>query len=425
MNCASSCRRAALFAVLFALTTGVVQVAAQEPAPGPAPGVATKFFYADATQEGVISLFLDAPGGRVVYYERIGEQLKRLGATQSAPGRQTIFREATTWSCVRLVRRFFAQGTLPDGSQVKGDTDLRTRSCADRFDVVVPRSAATGSVVRVRVVDRWGIGGITPVLCIAPPKGSRSCDKFPFRRAVAVGTRRFRASARGRWRVELRVAGHSSRSAVQVGGGRAAAPPPNLLATGDSTMQGVDSFLASELGDSVRVRSEIQLGFGLSKTSRFRDFARQAVKRVKPTTTVYTAGGTEGATMPTPSGVSAKCCDERWVVEYARRVRSMMAIYGQGGHARVFWLTLPTPRSAAFVTAAVNAAILRAAKGVNYVTVVRMDTIFTPNGYAEVIRYRGRNVRVRGDDGLHLTVAGTAIAASVIAKAIRATPAPT
>ena len=414
-----------MFAVLLALSIGAAHAHAQAPQTGHAAGVLTKFFYADATQEGVISLFLDAPGARVVYYERIGARLQRLGATRSPPGGQTVFREATTWSCVRLVRRFFAQATLSDGTRVEGNTDVRTRSCAERFDIVVPRSAATGRVVRIRVVDRWGIGGITPSLCITPPKGSRSCDKLPFRRAVAVGLHRFRPSERGRWRIELRVAGRSVRASVQVGGGAAAPPPPpNLLATGDSTMQGVDSFLASELGDTMRVRSEIQLGFGLSKTAAFRDFARRAVKRVRPATTVYTAGGTEGATMATPSGVSAKCCDERWVVEYARRARSMMGIYGQRGSARVFWLTLPTPRSAAFVTAAVNGAILRAAKGLAYVTVVRMDAIFTPNGYADVIRYRGRNVRVRADDGLHLTVAGTAIAASVIATAIRATPAP-
>lgn len=406
-----------MFAALFALSAGAAH--AQAPAP------VTKFFYADATQEGVISLFIDAPGGHVVYYERVGERLERLGATQSPPGAQTVFREATTWSCVRLVRRFVAQGTLPDGTRVKGDADLRTRSCADRFDIVAPRRAATGKVVRIRVVDRWGIGGITPTLCITPPKGSRSCAKHPFRRAVAVGTRRFRPSERGRWRIELRAAGRSTRAAVQVGGGALAPPPPpNLLATGDSTMQGVDSFLASELGDAFRVRSEVHLGFGLSKTSAFRDFARRAVKRVRPTTTVYTAGGTEGATMPTPAGASVKCCDEPWVVEYTRRVRAMMAIYGQRGSARVFWLTLPTPRAAAFVTAAVNTAILRAAQGLRFVTVVRMDKIFTPNGYADVIRYRGRDVRVRGDDGLHLTVAGTAIAASAIAKMIRATPAP-
>jgi hypothetical protein len=48
-----------------------------------------------------------------------------------------------------------------------------------------------------------------------------------------------------------------------------------------------------------------------------------------------------------------------------------------------------------------------------------MDSIFTPNGFAEVIRYRGRYITVRTADGIHLNVSGTAIAANVIAIALR------
>ena len=47
-----------------------------------------------------------------------------------------------------------------------------------------------------------------------------------------------------------------------------------------------------------------------------------------------------------------------------------------------------------------------------------MDSLFTPDGFAEVIRYRGRYIRVRTADGIHLNVSGTAIAAKVIAAAI-------
>lgn len=48
-----------------------------------------------------------------------------------------------------------------------------------------------------------------------------------------------------------------------------------------------------------------------------------------------------------------------------------------------------------------------------------MDLIFTPDGYGDVIRYRGRDVDVRGVDGVHLNVAGTAIAAKVVARELR------
>jgi hypothetical protein len=48
-----------------------------------------------------------------------------------------------------------------------------------------------------------------------------------------------------------------------------------------------------------------------------------------------------------------------------------------------------------------------------------MDVVFTPDGYREVIRYRGRDVDVRDVDGVHLNVAGTAIAAKIVAGELR------
>jgi hypothetical protein len=408
---------------------GLAQAQAQAPPPTPdpaaappPPGTFTSFLYADASQEGVISLFFDAPGARVIYYEHIGNYLRRLGATQSEPGAQTVFREATTWSCVRVVRRFHATARLPDGRLAVGDYSVRTRSCDDRFDVRVPRRVAPGKVARVRVVDRWGIGGLRPVLCITPPGERPTCDTLAFPTAVAVATRRFRASERGRWRVDLRVRGHHERGSVQVGGGKAPAPPPILLATGDSTMQGVDSFLSADLGETVRVRSDVRPGFGVSKTNASARFASTQVTRLHPATTVVSIGGTEGATMRTPEGVSIECCEEPWIAEYSRRVRTMMLTYARRGRGRVLWLTQPAPATPALtlVTNAVNVGIVRAAEGLKHVTVLRMDKLFTPDGYSETIRYRGRTVHVRQRDGIHLNVAGTAIAATAIAQAVRA-----
>ena len=51
-------------------------------------------------------------------------------------------------------------------------------------------------------------------------------------------------------------------------------------------------------------------------------------------------------------------------------------------------------------------------------TVLRADLIFSPNGYRDVMRYRGAKVRVREPDGVHLNVAGTAIAATAIARVL-------
>jgi len=99
----------------------------------------------------------------------------------------------------------------------------------------------------------------------------------------------------------------------------------------------------------------------------------------------------------------------------------MMRIYLRAGRGRVFWLTPPLPRypARAMITNAVSAAVERAAVGLVGVTVMRVDRFFSPDGYSDVIRYRGRYVRVRESDGVHLNIAGTAIAAQLLAPAVR------
>ena len=123
--------------------------------------------------------------------------------------------------------------------------------------------------------------------------------------------------------------------------------------------------------------------------------------------------------MQAPDGVTYPCCDRPWVDEYARRLRPAMRVYRRGG--RLLWLTLPVPRHRFRVPIfhAVNVAIVEAARTVGGVRVLRMDRLFSPHGYRSVMRYRGRDVRVREPDGIHLNVAGTQIAASVVAKALR------
>jgi len=240
---------------------------------------------------------------------------------------------------------------------------------------------------------------------------------------VTVATRHLRPSTVGIWRVDLRI-GHSHvRTSVEVGErGRAAKAPPTLLATGDSMMQGIDSFLSDELGTSARVRSDVRPGTGISKAATdWTQIAATQAAALRPANTVISIGAADGFPMTTPDGTRTACCDEPWIGEYARRVRAMMQSYLRGGRGRVLWLTLPLPQVPARVqiSNAVNTAIARAADGVAGVKLVRLDLLFTPNGYRDVIRYHGRNVRVREIDGVHLNVAGAAIAAKVIAALIR------
>ena len=183
-------------------------------------------------------------------------------------------------------------------------------------------------------------------------------------------------------------------------------------------MQGVESFLADELGDDATVISDVHPGLAISNHNPLLPIALQQVARVRPRSTVVSVGAVEGYAMR-----GTDCCDEAWMTEYARRVREVMVAYRQRGRGHVFWLTIPGPSDPRRVpiVAAVNRAIVLAAGQLAGVRVLRMDLLFTPDGYRESMRYRGRNVRVREGDGIHLNVAGTAIAARAVAQALRET----
>ncbi len=420
---------AALLAVLCVVPARAEAPATPAPPPAPPPlpatgctvGPITNFLAADATNPGVIDLiFFGAQGTSVEFFECVDDKLRPLGTLAGPADQGTQLLEATTWDCARPSRSFTARAILPDGKVVAGAYNVRTGSCASRFDVRVPRRVTAGRVARVRVVDNWGIGDFRPSLCIAPPRGDKFCTVVGFKKAVTIRTRRFRAEFEGRYRIELRVATHRVQRTITVGSGAAPKPPPVVLTTGDSTMQGIDNFLADELGDDGTVRSDIRIGTGISK-SDWRAITAAQVKRFKPRFTVMSLGVNEGFPMTMPGGVQVECCGAAWLDEYVRRVRAMMAAYRRKGEGKVLWLTLPLPRSGPLTATilAVNAAIVRAARDMKGVRVLRMDALFTPTGFADVIRYRGRYIRVRTADGIHLNVSGTAIAAKVIAAAIR------
>jgi hypothetical protein len=389
------------------------------------PPLATHFLAADATHPGLISLyFFGAAGAPVTFYECVEGRPTRLGKVASAAsGTPTLLSDATTWSCDRLTRRFVARARKPDGTFAYGTYSVRTMSCASRFRITVPRRVAQGQLLRVRVSDSWGIGGIRPLLCITSPAGRRTCDRIGFARAVGVASRRYRPDAKGRLLVEVRVRDRRVRAQTVAVGVRAGErrEPPTVLATGDSMMQGIDGFLADELADRAIVRSDVRPGTAIGKGLEWLKWSTRQVARYRPSATVLAIGPNEGWPQVTPAGVTVECCGEAWQDEYARRVRAMMKTYLRRGHGRVVWLTLPAPKGDKLtaIFAAVNRAILKAGSRLPRVTILRTDLIFSPDGYRDTMRYNGVNVRVREPDGVHLNVTGTAIAAKAIARVLR------
>lgn len=196
-----------------------------------------------------------------------------------------------------------------------------------------------------------------------------------------------------------------------------------LLATGDSMIQVVDSMLGDRLAPRRRVISEAHISTGLSKPDSFGiDWVRHAAAQARadhPDATVVWIGPNEGFPI---AGVS--CCGPGWVKRYAARAMAMMRSYRRGGRALVYWLTLPIPRSHALarVLRAVNRAIVRAARAAGPgAHVIDMRRVFTPHGrFRQTACYRGRCFDARQPDGVHLSIAGSRVAADIIARRLRA-----
>jgi hypothetical protein len=195
-----------------------------------------------------------------------------------------------------------------------------------------------------------------------------------------------------------------------------------LLATGDSMIQVVDSLLRDRLPGH-RIISEAHVSSGISKAGFFGiDWVRHAdaqARTIHPDATVVFIGPNEGF----PIG-GVNCCGRAWVRGYAERAEAMMRAYRRGGRSLVYWLTLPTPRGAALarVLRAVNAAILRAARSTGAgVHVIDTRKVFTPHGrFRQTACYRGRCFSARQPDGVHLSIAGSRVAADMIARRLRA-----
>ena len=110
----------------------------------------------------------------------------------------------------------------------------------------------------------------------------------------------------------------------------------------------------------------MNLGTGISKSDLL-DWGAASTAQVKkdsPDAIVFFLGANEGFPFEGAAGKSVDCCGPAWAAQYATRARRMMQTYRQDSAARVYWLTLPMPRSPARqkIARTVNAAIVAAAQ---------------------------------------------------------------
>ena len=203
------------------------------------------------------------------------------------------------------------------------------------------------------------------------------------------------------------------------------ARPPLVLATGDSTMQGVDGYLDDRLSSSAEVVSRLRPGTGISKPGQpsWLKTSRIQSSTLRPRATVVSVGANDGYAMTTLADRRVPCCGEEWVAEYSRRVRIMMRTWTRFG-GRVVWITLSAPDSEGLRPqfSAVNTAIARAAAGPAPSDPARMDLLLSPGGVHQfTVMWKGRRVKLYLRDGVHLTPAGTSIVAEAVAAELRRT----
>ena len=205
----------------------------------------------------------------------------------------------------------------------------------------------------------------------------------------------------------------------------APAPPRQklhtLLVTGDSMSEPLDQDLAQILDpDGVNVIQDPHIGTGISTTVlvNWGQLAAYQVRHDHPNAIVIFIGANDGYSMPGPGGRQVNCCSVEWATIYAQRVRQMMNTYRQDGVARVYWLTLPTPRdpARAQISLVVNAAIKVAAEPwQDQIRVIDTVPVFTPdNRYRDSMPVNGEPTIVRESDGIHLNDAGSEVAAKLV-----------
>jgi hypothetical protein len=244
----------------------------------------------------------------------------------------------------------------------------------------------------------------------------------------ATATRHVRLLRDGRWTLSLRLGAVRVQRPLQSGGRRPGAPPsrPTVLVTGDSTVQGIDTLLHDRLESSARVVRAWRGGSAVSPDKwHWPQVAAAQARRQHPRITVISIGANEGWPIRAADGTSVPCCGPDWQAPYAGRIRSMMRSYARAGKGIVLWLLLPTPASPArqTIATAVNAAVASAAADVPEVRLVHLEQVLSPGGtFHRTLRYHGRTRVIREPDGIHLTLAGAAIATDVIMREIGSLP---
>jgi hypothetical protein len=203
------------------------------------------------------------------------------------------------------------------------------------------------------------------------------------------------------------------------------AHPLRLLVTGDSLTEFLGPELVNEATAAGPVRGfvETHYGTGLARPDYvdWSVLARQQVANYRPDAVVIMMGGNDFQNMTLPSGRILLAATPAWTAEYARRAAVCMRVWAQGGRARVYWLSIPPARAAAWAQAdlQMNLALRRAAREVRGARYLNILGPVTDHGrYADFVAVGGQPQLVRTPDGVHLTVTGSTLVAHEVLRVL-------
>jgi lysophospholipase L1-like esterase len=380
-----------------------------------APAADALTIRASAHQRGRIALRVQARSGVEL---TVRDELTGAQRVLTPSAEEIVLRRFASWSCASAMRRFTATQAAPDGTPAVATAQVSTPSCAHRMTMAGPRVTRAPHGAAMHLRDRWRLGDFAVRFCVRPPGARERCRSVQLRAGPRERTVRFRAVRPGGYVVTASMPYQRVRSTMR-------ANPPRgrlrILATGDSMIQLIDSFMRARPGSRrALVRSDARVSTGISKPSLldWRAHAREQVASIRPDVTVMFIGANDGFPM-----AGADCCGAPWIAEYARRARQMMRTYARGGRGRVYWLLLPAARDGFFreIFPAVNAALRQAAAGLeDDVRLIELDEVFTPGGrFRKSMKIDGKRVGVRQSDGVHLNTTGAALAARLVIAALR------
>lgn len=195
--------------------------------------------------------------------------------------------------------------------------------------------------------------------------------------------------------------------------------PLNLLVTGDSLSAYVGQQVERLTAPSglVRVTTRSYVGSGLTVPGNvsWPRTAEQEVSELHPGAVVVLLGANDGYNLgpygPTTAG---------WGRAYDQRVASLMRTFVDGARSTVFWATPSAVRSDTLTRIYANEnrfvpLAADAVPGAHYVDVFRT---IAGGRYTDAVNVGGRTVPFHQSDGIHYTLDGAALPASMIVRAL-------